>query len=142
MTYLQSTNPVDVLLGSIHHQVDIKLCIGDVLYLPHQIEAQAEIGNKMAIHHVNVKQLGPCPLKLADLASELQKICAHQRWGNTKHATPFSAAIADSTLRFPAPLAARAAHPILSWQEPLRDWRKLRIRGDQWSPDSGSSGPP
>ena len=73
--------PRKLILGAFDHEVDIKRNTAVCLEAFGKVGAEGVVGDKRAVHDINVQILNAVFLKLAKLVGEVEKVGTHHRGG-------------------------------------------------------------
>ena len=76
---------LDIAHGPVDHQVHVQRQVGDLADARDRGQADGKIGNKQAVHYVNMNILGAGLLDPADVPPEIGKIGSQDRGRYTDH---------------------------------------------------------
>ena len=85
--------PVKLLKRVGDHKMHIERNLRDLLQLGNEGDAQRKVGHKMAIHHIDVDEIGASTLEHADIMFEVHEIRRQNGRRNldvTEHGEPLS----------------------------------------------------
>ena len=75
----------DVAIGCLNHQVDVERFGGHALDGAHDDRADRDVGDKMAVHDVDVNEIGAAAFNQRDVMPERGEVGGENRRGDLNH---------------------------------------------------------
>ena len=82
---------LDVAIGVRDHQVDIERQLGRLAQRLHDRHANRDVGNEVAVHHVDVHLVGAAARGGGDLGAEIREVSGENRRSEANHRLTSSA---------------------------------------------------